>query len=74
MVAFISIVGKDCVYLSTHHEMGINTSAEEREKDFRLTLYKEVERQGKPTNPRRVLLVDNVPLSLLYHFVVFLRS
>lgn len=74
MVAFISIVGKDCVYLSTHHEMGINISAEEWEKDFRLPLYKDVERQGKPTNPRRVLLVDNVPLSLLYHFVVFLRS
>lgn len=40
MVAFISIVGKDCVYLSTHHEMGNNTSAEEWEKDFRLPLYK----------------------------------
>ncbi len=74
MVAFISIVGKDCVYLSTHHEMSINTSAEEWEKDFRLTLYKDVERQGQHTNLRRILLVDNVPLSLLYHFVVFLRS
>lgn len=40
MVAFISIVGKDCVYLSTHHEMGINTSTEEREKDLGLPLYK----------------------------------
>lgn len=60
--------------MSTHHEMGINTSAEEREKDFRLTLYKDVERQGQHTNLRRILLVDNVPLSLLYHFVVFLRS
>lgn len=74
MVVFISIVGKDCVYLSTHHEMGINTSAEEREKDLGLPLYKNVERQRKPTNPRRVLLADNVPLSLLYHFVVFLPS
>lgn len=74
MVAFISIVGKDCVYLSTHHEMSINTSAEEWEKDFRLPLYKDVERQGQHTNPMRVLLVDNVPLSLLYHFVVFLPS
>lgn len=74
MVAFISIVGKDCVYLSTHHEMSINTSAEEWEKDFRLPLYKDVERQGQHTSLRRILLVDNVPLSLLYHFVVFLRS
>ncbi len=40
MVAFISIVGKDCVYLSTHHEMGNNTSAEEREKNLGLPLYK----------------------------------
>lgn len=40
MVAFISIVGKDCVYLSTHHEMGINTSTEEWEKDLGLPLYK----------------------------------
>mgnify|MGYP000124133695 FL=1 len=40
MVAFISIVGKDCVYLSTHHEMANNTSAEEREKDLGLPLYK----------------------------------
>jgi len=54
--------------------MSINTSAEEWEKDLGLPLYKDVERQRKPTNPRRVLLVDNVPLSLLYHFVVFLRS
>jgi len=54
--------------------MSINTSAEEWEKDFRLTLYKDVERQGQHTNLRRILLVDNVPLSLLYHFVVFLRS
>jgi len=68
------IVGKDCVYLSTHHEMSINTSAEEWEKDLGLPLYKDVERQGQHTNLRRILLVDNVPLSLLYHFVVFLRS
>lgn len=74
MVAFISIVGKDCVYLSTYHEMGINTSTEEWEKDLGLPLYKDVERQGQHTNLRRILLVDNVPLSLLYHFVVFLRS
>jgi len=40
MVAFILIVGKDCVYLSTHHEMSINTSAEEWEKDLGLPLYK----------------------------------
>lgn len=40
MVAFISIVGKDCVYLSTYHETSINTSAEEREKDLGLPLYK----------------------------------
>lgn len=74
MVAFISIVGKDCVYLSTHHEMGSNTSTEEWEKDLGLPLYKDVERQGQHTNLRRILLVDNVPLSLLYHFVVFLPS
>ena len=40
MVAFISIVGKDCVYLSTHHEMANNTSSEEWEKDLGLPLYK----------------------------------
>ena len=74
MVAFISLVGKDYVYLSTHHEMSINTSAEEWEKDFSLPLYPDVDRQGQHTNLRRILLVDNVPLSLLYHFVVFLRS